>query len=659
MKTTKPHTAKALAWGMAKAMALCLLVATLTAACARMGQPDGGWYDDTPPRVVGCTPADKGTNVKSHKVTINFDEYIKIEDATNKVTVSPPQIEVPDVKASGKRIVVDLKDSLKANTTYTIDFSDAISDNNESNPMGNYTYSFATGDHIDTLEVSGYVLDASNLEPVKGILVGLYSDLSDTAFTTKPMLRVARTDSRGRFVVKGVAPGAYRAYALQDADGDYRYGQKSEMLAFSHDTFSPTCKPDVRQDTIWRDTLRIDSIVRVNYTHFYPDNIVLRAFTALQTDRYLLKTTREAPEKIGFYFSHGDANLPTLRGLNFDADGKFIVETSENRDTITYWMSDSALINNDTLRIEASYMATDTTGVLVGKVDTVEFVPKVSYAKRLKEKEKELEKWQKGIEKAKKKGLPYDSVMPAKSLEPTLSVPAAMAPDQNIRITMPSPLARCDTAGIHLYSRHDSLWYNARFEFKPIPGRLREYMLRAEWRPGVEYSLEVDSAAFEDLYGLVSKPMKKGVMIQEEDVFASLAVEVSGIDNDTAAVVVQLMSSADAMVKQTTVDNGLAEFFYVNPGTYYLRAFIDANGNGLWDTGDYYADLQPETMFYNPKPVECKAKWDLTVSWNVAATPTERQKPLAITKQKPDKEKKQHNRNADRARSLGIEQPRQ
>ena len=156
---------------------LCIL------SCARMGQPDGGWYDETPPRVVGSSPADKATNVKSKKIYIYFNEFIQLDNPTEKVVVSPPQLEAPDIKGEGKRIVVELKDSLKPNTTYTIDFSDAISDNNESNPLGNYTYTFSTGDRIDTLETSGYVLNAQNLEPIKGILVGLYNNLSDTVFS--------------------------------------------------------------------------------------------------------------------------------------------------------------------------------------------------------------------------------------------------------------------------------------------------------------------------------------------------------------------------------------------------------------------------------------------------------------------------------------------
>ena len=160
------------------------LLVLLFVSCARIGTPDGGWYDDTPPRVVSSTPTDRGTKVKAKKVAINFNEYIKIEDVQNKVIVSPPQIEQPEIKATGKRIVINLVDSLKENTTYTIDFSDAIADNNEGNPMGNYTFSFSTGTEIDTFQVSGYCLNAEDLEPIKGILVGLYDHLGSPQTTT-------------------------------------------------------------------------------------------------------------------------------------------------------------------------------------------------------------------------------------------------------------------------------------------------------------------------------------------------------------------------------------------------------------------------------------------------------------------------------------------
>lgn len=636
---------------------VCLLLA-MVVSCARMGQPDGGWYDDTPPRVVHTDPADKGTGVRSKKVTITFDEFIKLEDASNKVVISPPQIEPADIKSSGKKIVVELKDSLKDSTTYTIDFSDAISDNNEGNPMGNYTFSFSTGERIDTFEVSGNVLDATNLEPIKGILVGLYDDLSDTVFASKPFIRVSRTDSRGRFVIRGIAPGTYRVYALQDADGNYTYSQKSEMLAFSHATFEPYAKPDIRQDTVWRDTLRIDSIIRTPYTHFYPDDLVLRAFTALQTDRYLVKTERAEPNRLNFYFSYGNDSLPQLKGLNFNSDSAFVVDSNLKNDTITYWIKDTTLINTDSLTIEARYLITDSTGTLVMQTDTLEMIPKMSYERRMKQEAKENEKWLKEQEKKKKKGEAYDSIMPVKPLEPQLSGSGTITPEQNIFFTMPTPLEKCDTSAIHLYSKIDTLWYKSRFEWLPVPGNIKKYELRAEWRPDIEYSLEVDSAAFIDIYGLVSKSIKQGIKVSSNEEFGSLIVNVSG-QRDSSTVIVQLLGSSDNVQKETKVVDGSAEFFYLKAGKYYLRAFVDNNDNGQWDTGDYYADLQPEEVFYYPKEVECKEKWDITIGWDLNATPVARQKPQAITKQKSEQEKKLRNRNADRAKQLGIEYKRE
>lgn len=437
----------------------------LFVACARMGSPDGGWYDDKPPRIISTTPADRSVGVTAKKFTIQFDEYIKVEDATNKVIVSPPQLEMPEIKGAGKKIVVELKDSLQPNTTYTIDFSDAITDNNEGNPLGNYTYTFSTGEQIDTFEVSGTVLNAENLEPIKGILVGLYDDLSDTVFKKKPLQRVARTDSRGHFVVKGVAPGTYRAYALQEADGDYMFSQQSEMIAFSHQTFEPSCRPDTRQDTIWRDSLHIDSIMQIPYIHYFPDDIVLCAFTHVQTNRYLVKTERNEPNIYRMYFSYGNPELPKIKGLNFDSDNAFIVEHSAKRDTITYWLRDTTLVNQDTLRMELQYLISDSTGALVNFTDTVEVVPKVSYEKRMKEKQKEIDKWMKDQEKRKKRNQSYDSIYREKPMEPSFTLPSA--PDQNVAVTFPKPLARLDTSAIHLYTKIDTLWYNAPFEFGP------------------------------------------------------------------------------------------------------------------------------------------------------------------------------------------------
>lgn len=630
------------------------VAALIVAGCARMGSPDGGWYDETPPRVIGANPAEGAVNVKAKQFYVDFNEFIKIENASENVIVSPPQTEAPEIKSQGKRISIKLVDSLKANTTYTIDFSSSISDNNEGNPLGNYIYTFSTGNRIDTLEVAGYVINAENLEPVKGILVGLYDNLSDSAFCKLPMLRVARTDSRGHFIVRGVAPGRYHIFALQDQDGDYRYGQRSEMMGFSDQIIEPTFKDDIRQDTLWKDSLRIMSIDRVHYTHFLPDDVCLRVFNATISTRYLLKSERPDPRYLLLNYSYPDSVLPTIKGLNFDATDAFLIERPvAGKDSLLYWLRDTALVNQDTLRLSVTTSITDTLGVLRQQTDTLEFLSKVSYARRLKEQQKKIEEWQKDQEKKKKRGEPYDSIMPPEALALKFEPSQSLDPDQNITITSPTPLEFVDTAMIHLYShqQNDSLWYKEPYDLRRLSDMT--YVLRASWRPDMEYSLETDSAAFRDIYGTVTKAQKMGLKVPGNDTYASLLITINGMSGKH--LLVNLLDKSGNVVKTDTVDNGQAEFYYLKEGDYYVSLIIDANHNGKWDTGDYDLKLQPEQVYFYPEKITCKAKWDMTVSWNPTEKPLYQQKPADITKQKADKEKKIQNRNAQRAAKLGIQ----
>ena len=425
------------------------------------------------------------------------------------------------------------------------------------------------------------------------------------------------------------------------------------MVRFNHDTFEPTFKPDTRTDTIWRDSLHIDALKKVPYTHFLPDDITLLAFTQLQTDRFLLKTERNEPEKFSMFFSYGHPELPVIKGLNFDADSAFVVETGEKQDTIHYWLRDTTLINQDTLRMEISYMITDTLGNLVSHTDTLEALAKVPYEKRMKEKAKAFEKWQKEQEKKKKHDEKYDSIYPVEVLKPNYQVPSSMDPDKKIEIEMPIPLQRCDTAGVHLYSMIDSVWYEAPFTFRPVEYQLRKYEIIAEWRPNIEYSLEIDSAAFEDIHGLVSGAFKQGIKVKSLDEYSTLTLNISGIA-DSLPLRVQLLNNSGGKVKEVVAHKNVVRFDYVTPGKYYVSAFVDANNNGLWDTGNYNEDLQAEAVYYYSRMIECKEKWDVTQSWDLTSVPRFRQKPQEIVKQKPEAQKKQQNRNAQRASDLGI-----
>ena len=651
------HTTTLRTLHLAAVAALLLMLS----ACARMGNPDGGWFDEQPPRVVGSMPKEQSIGIGNKKITIFFDEYIKLDNPSEKVVISPPQLEQADIRTQGKRITVELKDSLKPNTTYTVDFSDAISDNNEGNPMGNYTFTFSTGDHIDTLEVGGTVLEAENLEPIKGILVGLYDigdgssefSATDTLLRSAPMQRVSRTDSRGRFHVKGVAPGRYRVFALQDVDANYVWNAKSEKVAFLHTVVVPTSKPDVRQDTLWRDSLHIADIVQTGYTHFLPDDLVLRAFTEKQTDRYYIKSERTEANNFKIYFSYGHEKLPRIRPLDFDSTSTIIVEPTVNQDTITYWLADTALVNRDTLTVEMNYFANDTTGVLREHTDTLTLLSKQPYSRRLKQQQEAFEKWQKQQERRRKRGQPVQESMPAPDLKMEYMVPSGLDPDHNLAFKSPTPLVKADTAAIHLYQKIDTLWYRAHYLFGEKPGYPRNYQLISEWQPGSEYSLEIDSAAFVDIYGTASRAYKQGFKVRSTDEYATVVITLSGMNGKN--VVVELLSQSDKPVKKTAAEGGVATFYYVKPGTYYMRMFVDENNNGLWDTGSYTELRQPEPCYYYPGKLECRAKWDLRQTWDPTAKPLDRQKPSEILQQKGEQQRKIRQRNADRARSMGVE----
>ena len=640
-----------------KNLLLCLLALLLTAACASIGNPDGGRFDETPPRVVGSSPADGAVNVSKRKVQILFDEYIKLEKASEKVVISPPQIEPANVRADGKRVKVDFYDSLRANTTYTIDFSDAIEDNNEGNPMGQYTFSFSTGDVIDTMQVSGRVLNAADLEPIKGIMVGLYPadrTWNDTLFRTRPFLRVSRTNGEGRFTIKGVKDGAYRVRALEDKDGDFVFSQKNERVAFDTMVYVTGSFPDVRMDTVWRDSLWYDSMRVVPYTHYTPDDVLLLAFLEDGQERHLLKTAYPEPTNFTFYFTAPSDSTPRIKGLNFD-ERCLVADASLKNDTVTFWVTDTALIHRqDTLSMILSYMETDTLGQLVVTNDTLDLSPKTTYAKIAAERSKQIEAWEKDRERRQKKAkkpLPYEENPYERTwLEAGFKPSGSLAPNQNVRYLAKEPILEVDTTKIHFYVKKDTDWLPAPFLFMPEERSAKSYMLYAEWEPGQKYRFVMDTAAVVSVLEHESKSVRQEFHVRAVEEYGSIFIHV--ISPDTG-VVVQLLSKNDKVEAQQRTDKeGNADFFFMKPGEYYMRCYVDANGNGQWDTGDYASGLQPERVYYFGKPLPLKAQWDLRQDWDVRAVDVARQKPMAITKQKPDKEKKLKNRNAERDREM-------
>ena len=627
---------------------------SLIAACANQGAgPDGGPYDETPPHIVGMTAPERLQNGKRTKFSLVFNELIKVDNPTEKIIVSPPQIETPEIKVSGRRITVELLDSMRPNTTYTVDFSDAITDNNEGNPLGQYTYIFSTGQTTDTMQMSGYVLNAEDLEPVKGILAGLYQQHHDSVFAQRAFDRVARTDASGFFSIKGVAPDRdYRLYALQDADGDFHFTQPSEMLGFLHNDLRAGAFRDTRYDTLWVDSVRYDSIRIIPYTHFTPDDLVVRAFKIDVNTRHYLKAQRDVPEWFTTFFTGPSRKRPTIQGLNFDASKAFVVNASAGNDTLTYWLADTTLLRQDTLRFAYTYDNwDDSLAQMLPKTDTLELVPKTTFAKRAANEAKELEKWNKQREKREKRGDFSKSQPPMVALQLRADVSSSLVPNRNILIQFDQPLQRFDTKKLHLRLKKDSTYHDAPYALDTVPNNILAYRLRAEWRPGQEYQLVIDSAAMTSLYGRVNLATDNKFSIAKLEDFGTVFLSLSNAHEST---VVQLLGSDGKPVAQAPTKNGRAEFYYVQPGKYYLRCFFDRNGDGKWTTGSWSPRRAPEEVYYFPKEIEVRANWDLNESWDVTALRLDKQKPDALVKQRSDKQKiDTHQRNIERLRQRG------
>ena len=605
-------------------------------SCASVGRLEGGPIDEEPPRFVTGSPLPGALHNKKSKISIEFNEFIKLEKANEKVVISPPQVQQPEIKANGKRVVVNLQDTLKANTTYTIDFADAIQDNNEGNPMQGFTYTFSTGAELDSMAIAGTLLDASNLEPVKGVLVGLHANLADSAFTTLPFDRVGRTDSRGQFSIRGVSPGKYRIYGLMDADQTFTFNQKSEVIAFNDSLIIPRMEERLRMDTAWVDSLTYDTIVEKKYMHYLPDDVILRAFKELNYSQYLIKSERLVPQKFTLYFAGKADTLPVLKGLNFEDKDAFIIEKNQRNDTIHYWVKDSLLYKQDTLALSLTYLYTDTLNQLIPRTDTLKLVSK----------QKTLTKEEPEKKKKKKKKDEEDEPIPTKFLPVNVNAPSSMDVYGYISLNFEEPIASFDTAAIHLRQKVDTIWKDVPFEFEQDSLNLRRFNLYPEndWEPTMEYEFSVDSTAFHGIYGLFTDKIKQSFKVRSEDEYFTLHFNVTGAD---PMAFVELLDAQDKVVRKRRIDKGMADFYFLNPGKYGARLINDTNGNGEWDTGDYAKGQQPEAVYYYPNILEYKALWDTTQNWDIHATPVDKQKPDELKKQKPDEDKRKKDREQD------------
>ena len=605
-------------WDWVGAIALALLVY----ACANRGYPEGGPKDTTPPVVVGEVPVSYTKNFDKKRVDIFFSEFVQLKEVSEKFVFSPPLKKNPKVSLRGKYVQVSIPDTLRPNTTYSMDFADAIVDNNEGNPLGYYRYVFSTGDIIDTLEVSGNVVNAESYEPMMNILVGLYEDQADSV----PLLQlpdyIARTDSAGFFRLTNLRQAHYRVMAIDDKNKDKKYAPEVEMFGYLDSTVFPIVMPMVRTDTFriieqisGRDTITRDSIVTTEYLGYGPGNLYIRMFQEKLTQLYLVDSDRKDREKLDFIFSIPAENefqarlWDTLATEPLPEDWYF-KEQTVGKDTITLWIKDSTVYKRDTLNVILSYLRSDSTEHTL-YADTVHY--------SFKEKKDNESKGK----KKKEDDHPKIEFLQIKS-----NVSGELDLKARLCLEFDRPVDKSGLQHLRLSEKVDTLYQPVDFKVNEDERKVRTVYVDAPWKAGGEYLLEIDSASVYDIYGHFNDKISKNFKVRTEEYYGKVMLTVKGVTGNT---ILQLYKSDTgkpengkrkySIVREKEIKgDGVVEFELLPEGKYKFRAILDTNGNGVWDTGLYLKHQQPEEIVYLPAEIAVKQNFDIEQEFDLQGT---------------------------------------
>ena len=600
-------------------------------SCANRGiGPQGGPKDTIPPRMVKEQPLNQSVNFHGKKIEITFNEYLQLDNIQQNLLVSPPQQVSPIVKAVGKKVTVEMQEDLIDSTTYTLDFGNAICDYTEKNPMRGYVFAFSTGDRIDSMEVYGRVANAEDLNPVSGLMVGLQANLHDSAFSTLPFTRVARSDSLGEFGIQNLRNGVYRLYALQDQSRDFLY-QPGEGLAFSDSLVIPEYETEIVFDTIWKniaDTIdslssvrQIDTILTIQNTYVGPADLMLWFFKEDKQRHYFQRVYRDEPHIIKLQFAAPQDSLPLLRALPpsamdstrsdslwTDPWAYTLLQANPTRDTLVYWLTDSIAIRQDSIFLEMTYLKSDSLYNLVPETDTISAIYR---APRMTQKAKEAQE-----KKARERKLDLKSNAKDKfEVYDTLCVVAAF------------PIDSIYTDSIRLYEKQDTLLID-----KPFTLRQKDVMsfqIIAPLQQGKQYELHLDSAAVRDIYGVASDKKKFTLRLKTAEDYSTLLIRLPNYD---PRIRLQLLSEKDQPVRELPAREEGTKFEYLTPKTYYLRLYFDLNGDGRWTTGDWITKRQPEPVYYFPAKLTLRANWDFEERFDYLARPQLEAKPRELRK---------------------------
>ena len=598
-----------------------LFGAALLTKCASTMTPTGGPKDTLPPVIVHMEPNNFTTMVDTlhpPKFYIEFNEYVQIKDQHKELYTSPAMKKKPTVSRRGKGIVVQIKDTLRPNTTYAINFGSSILDNNEGNPLHSMRYVFSTGPEIDSMIVSGYTADSYEADSVSKTFIYFFiadsvernQEWDSTMFKYKPDV-IARAENNGIFIAQNLKPVPYRIYAFEDTNNNMEYEPSVDQIGFLDTTYNPAEMPGF---TIWYDSLR-------HYPSAEPQ-LYFRMFM----DRRFTRQTLSGQERLNrhkamLYFG---AQNPEVVKIELDSipEDKVIYDPQTiGKDTVALWFNLPAEELPDTIKGQITYFKHDSINNLVESSDKL----RLAWVKtETKEEKQEREKQEKEREKAEKAGEEYVPPTPPNTFKVSMTTSGELNKDKNLDMEFDYPLTRFDSAAITLRMVRDgeSDTTNVDFHFVQDTLNRRKYQLRAEWVSKAKYTLTMPAGVFANIAQEQNDSMTYNYTGSDPEQYAIVRVNVKSSHPKTRYIL-QLTNAQGRTQKQIfDVKSGDYIFEYVSPGDVMLRVVEDKNGNGKWDTGDMVAMRQPERteIYKNEEGVELittKANWEFDIAVNM------------------------------------------
>lgn len=533
----------------------------MISSCADERPPTGGRRDSLPPKIKYADPANKSLNFHSKKIKIRFSEFIQQTLDPKEILVSPPVDKKPKMMVNGKNLLITIKSPLKENTTYTINFGDAIKDLNEGNTFKNFTYVFSTGPILDSAGVSGSVSNANDPKDLDNLIVALYpADSIDGIKHAKPYY-FAKSDKSGNFNISNIHAGAYRVYALRDQNLNYIYDQADELIGF--------------MDTVM--TLNDSSKNRIN----------IGVFLSANSRPKFTDAASVAPGKIIIAY-----NSP-IRTLSLNSDrlsSRDIVEINERKDSITYWHS-------------AIYDKKMVLSLAVN--DSIKDTVRIDLKTFNKDSANNNKKYTLSIES---QNIKTDSSGKQLYTKPILS------PFKPLILKFSRPVDSIDQ-NKRLSVTNDSTQKVDNVDFTLDSLSKRKITITYKQAEKTSYTLTVPDSTFLDIFGWWNKKFYYKWNSDANENYGNMILSLK-FEHPERNYIFKLLD-AENKVAETFSSRGVESkkltFKNIKAGTYHLQAIDDENDNGIWDSGDFNKKTQPEHIINFRETYDLKGSWDLEV----------------------------------------------